>query len=243
MSSEKRFGAWTGKTPLTLLNETCSKHRWKYNITTVKKKVWASEISIFQGSKTLKYSHSIEAADAQDARHFAATYALFQIAGHLSMRNLLPPDHSAYWKELQTNSVNSFTVSKEPNEFNALKGSNTSLVSSSNSINSNSAGKSPLPSIFLDQEIRSEVESLIRGMNVFKKQDIKLDLKYQNMLVKSGFRRVHVEEAANYTLDFQDAIHWLCIHVPEDGMLFFFYGRSPSKVFAPSIKEDYHSFS
>jgi ATP-dependent RNA helicase DHX57 len=201
---EKRFGAWTGKTPLTLLNETCAKQGWKYNITATKNK---SEISIYQGSKTLKYTHTHPnaKADAQEARHFAATFALFQIAGHLSMRNLLPPDHSAYWKELQNGSCANIPSAAASDSSLSVNGSKGSL------------SKNPLPSIYLDQETRSEIEALIRGMGVYKLQDVKLENRWKQMLLKSGFRKTHVEEAANYTTDLQDAIHWLCIHVPEDG--------------------------
>jgi ATP-dependent RNA helicase DHX57 len=210
---DKRFGAWTGKTPLTLLNEICDKQGWKFKITTTKD--LKSDICIFQGKKTLKYSHSHSTAqDAQDARHFAATFALFQIAGHLSMRNLLPPNHCAYWKELQ-------------NEIPSAASSQSSVDGSRGSL-SNNSGKSPLPSIYLDQDTRSEIEALIRGMGVYNMLDVKLGNKWKQMLVNYGFRKSHVEEAANYTTDLQDAIHWLCIHVPEDGMSDICKNRSSS---------------
>ena len=222
MASERRFGSWTGKTPLTILNEHCAKNGWKNTISTTRKKTWNSEISIVQGSKTLKYSHSlaVETADAQDARHFAATFALFQIAGHLSLRNVLPPDHSAYWKELQSHAANSSEISCAK-ESRIPEKSSTSLISShsnnSISVKSNGRGKVQLPSIFLDQEIRSEIEALIRDTGVYKVQDVKLDSTSQKSLLRAGFRKVHVEEAADYVGNVQDAIHWLCIHVPEDG--------------------------
>ena len=38
-------------------------------------------------------------ADGHEVRHFVATYALYQIAGHKSMRHVLPPGYRDYWTE------------------------------------------------------------------------------------------------------------------------------------------------
>lgn len=91
-----------------------------------------------------------------------------------------------------------------------------------------SSGKSLLsgwervPKIDLGKKTRKEAERLIRRETVWNTNDLRIDSNTRMRLVDEvtglGFRRSHVEEAADFCKDREEIIEWLLIHVPEDDL-------------------------
>ena len=105
---QQLFGtSYTGKTPLTLLQEYCQKHAWqKPDVTS--KQLSANEHTaiVYLRKRNPKDASVIDTvvmkapddseiriarSSAAEARHFAAVYALFRFANNLNLRNVLPP--------------------------------------------------------------------------------------------------------------------------------------------------------
>ncbi|KAI8320578.1 P-loop containing nucleoside triphosphate hydrolase protein [Martensiomyces pterosporus] len=115
--AKQLFAGWTGKTPVTLLNEFVQKNagwqRVDYNmhggprdlyhctirLTKVDKKQPAPIAVAYKPQETsgtpLKYPTALE------ARHIAATYALHRLRSNTNMHRMLPPLYRSYWGELE----------------------------------------------------------------------------------------------------------------------------------------------
>ncbi|KAJ2850269.1 helicase [Coemansia brasiliensis] len=113
------FGKWTGKTPVTLLNEFVQKNAgWQrvdyqmhggsssgfhciVRLSKVDKKQPNSPLSVIYkpeatDSMPSKHSTSLE------ARHMAATFVLHRLRSDTNLHRMLPPVHRSYWLELET---------------------------------------------------------------------------------------------------------------------------------------------
>ncbi|KAJ4362363.1 putative ATP-dependent RNA helicase ucp12 [Neocucurbitaria cava] len=79
-----------------------------------------------------------------------------------------------------------------------------------------------VPKIELGKRTRKEAERLIRRDAVWNPHAIQMDSGLRSKLVMEitelGFRRSHVEEAADICKDREEIIEWLLIHVPEDDL-------------------------
>jgi ATP-dependent RNA helicase DHX57 len=79
-----------------------------------------------------------------------------------------------------------------------------------------------VPKIELGKRTRKEAERLIRRDAIWNPNGIELDAPTKNKLMEEitdlGFRRSHVEEAADFCKDREEIIEWLLIHVPEDDL-------------------------
>lgn len=79
-----------------------------------------------------------------------------------------------------------------------------------------------VPKIELGKRTRKEAERLIRRDALWNPNNIQLDPNLRTRLIDEitdlGFRRSHVEEAANLCKDREEIIEWLLIHVPEDDL-------------------------
>ncbi|KAK0735513.1 hypothetical protein B0T21DRAFT_248034, partial [Apiosordaria backusii] len=108
--------SWTGKLPVNLLSEHCQRQKWdrpEYN--TMKTKDGFSVIVSLsaRNPKTQEVTklppfklppshvHLAIKPTALEAKHFAATYALFRVCSMKNIHMTLPPDHRGYWKELE----------------------------------------------------------------------------------------------------------------------------------------------
>ncbi|KAJ2172200.1 helicase, partial [Coemansia sp. RSA 518] len=110
------FGKWTGKTPVTLLNEFVQKNTgWhkpeylmhggpnSYNCTirlSKSDKKQPAPISVHfkpeaTDSTLLKHKTSLE------ARHVAATFVLHRLRSDTNLHRMLPPMHREYWLDLE----------------------------------------------------------------------------------------------------------------------------------------------
>ncbi|KAK1754705.1 putative ATP-dependent RNA helicase ucp12 [Echria macrotheca] len=108
--------SWTGKLPVNLLSEHCQKQKWErpdYN--TIKT---ADGFSVFvslsaKNPKTGEVTklppfklppshvHLAYKPTALEAKHFAATYALYRVCSQKNLHMMLPPDYKALWKEFE----------------------------------------------------------------------------------------------------------------------------------------------
>ncbi|KAJ2711230.1 putative ATP-dependent RNA helicase ucp12, partial [Coemansia spiralis] len=110
------FGKWTGKTPVTLLNEYMQQmgwHRANYNVHS-QGGLSSCTIVLSKEDKKLRQpvrvhfrpvateAMAIQHPTALEARHAAATYALHRLRSNTNLHMLLPPAHRAYWVELET---------------------------------------------------------------------------------------------------------------------------------------------
>ncbi|KAI9793904.1 MAG: hypothetical protein M1816_007156 [Peltula sp. TS41687] len=146
--------SWTGKLPVTLLSEHCQKQRWEkpeYTMTKTAHGFISSVILKAINPKTsemttlpqlrLPASHKDLAAQATavEARHFAATYALFRVCSMRNVHMALPPTYRDLWKgvfqELKENDIKQghgwmydadpFRVQKEREEIQTASASHT----------------------------------------------------------------------------------------------------------------------
>lgn len=79
-----------------------------------------------------------------------------------------------------------------------------------------------VPKIELGKRSRKEAERLIRQEAIWNPNGIVIEPDTKRKLVvditKLGFRRSHVQEAADFCKDREEIIEWLLIHVPEDDL-------------------------
>ena len=109
--------SWTGKLPVNLLSEHCQKQRWEKPDYDVRKSpdgfsVWITlsakdpKTQLFTKLEPFKipptHKHLLIRDTAIEARHAAATYALFRVCSMQNKHTVLPPDHKNLWKEFQT---------------------------------------------------------------------------------------------------------------------------------------------
>ncbi|KAL2119537.1 hypothetical protein VTJ04DRAFT_6498 [Mycothermus thermophilus] len=108
--------SWTGKLPVNLLSEHCQKQKWeKPEYNTIKTK---EGFSVFvslscknpKTGETTKlppfklppsHAHLAYKPTALEAKHFAATYALYRVCSMKNLHLTLPPDYKALWKDFE----------------------------------------------------------------------------------------------------------------------------------------------
>ncbi|KAL8690207.1 MAG: hypothetical protein Q9224_004459, partial [Gallowayella concinna] len=113
--------SWTGKLPVNLLSEHCQKQKWGKPDYTMNKTGNGFLSSVFLKSTDPKtketvtlppfvlpptYKDLATQATAVEARHFAATYALFRVCSMRNIHMMLPPNYRDLWK-------NDFEASKK----------------------------------------------------------------------------------------------------------------------------------
>ncbi|KAF5126009.1 putative ATP-dependent RNA helicase ucp12 [Metarhizium anisopliae] len=132
--------SWTGKLPVNLLSEYCQKQRWEKPEYDTRKtpegfSVWvtlsAKDPKTQQLTKLdpfkipLSHKHLILRDTALEAKHAAATYALFRVCSMQNKHTVLPPDHKSLWKEFQALKVQDVKDGKawmyEADPFRALQ--------------------------------------------------------------------------------------------------------------------------
>lgn len=105
--------SWTGKLPVNMLSELCQKQKWaKPEYTMSKTGDGFSSMVILKSTnpKTKEimtlpsfklppsHKHLANAPTAVEARHFAATYALFRVCSMRNIHMMLPPSYKDLWK-------------------------------------------------------------------------------------------------------------------------------------------------
>jgi ATP-dependent RNA helicase DHX57 len=111
--------SWTGKLPVNLLSEHCQREKWNrpdYSMRSVQvgeEKMHRSTVRLSKTDPKTKESTTLpffELPTSQqehaneptplEARHFAATYALFRVASMKQIHMALPPKYRDFWKGL-----------------------------------------------------------------------------------------------------------------------------------------------
>ncbi|KAL9610490.1 MAG: hypothetical protein Q9167_004799 [Letrouitia subvulpina] len=142
--------SWTGKLPVNLLSEHCQKMKWatpEYTMTKTPSGFTSSVIIKATNPKTRElvvlppftlppgYREIATRPTAVEARHFAATYALFRVCNMRNIHMMLPPIYKDLWKKEFTESKNEdvkagrdwmyeadpFVVKQEQDEARALR--------------------------------------------------------------------------------------------------------------------------
>ncbi|EGR52123.1 uncharacterized protein TRIREDRAFT_53044 [Trichoderma reesei QM6a] len=108
--------SWTGKLPVNLLSEHCQKQKWDRPVYDTRKtaegfSVWvtlSAKDPKTQQTTTLEpfkipatHKHLLLRETALEAKHAAATYALFRVCSMQNKHTVLPPDYKALWKDFQ----------------------------------------------------------------------------------------------------------------------------------------------
>lgn len=108
--------SWTGKLPVNLLSEYCQKQKWDRPDYDTRKTPDGFSVFVTLSAKDLKtqettrldpfkipptHKHLIMRDTAIEAKHAAATYALFRVCSMQNKHMVLPPDHKALWKDFQ----------------------------------------------------------------------------------------------------------------------------------------------
>lgn len=108
--------SWTGKLPVNLLSEYCQKQKWERPEYDTRKTPEGFSVWITLSAKDLKtqqmtkldpfkipmsHKHLLLRDTALEAKHAAATYALFRVCSMQNKHTVLPPDHKALWRDFQ----------------------------------------------------------------------------------------------------------------------------------------------
>ncbi|KAL1863552.1 putative ATP-dependent RNA helicase ucp12 [Paecilomyces lecythidis] len=106
--------SWTGKLPVNMLSEHCQKQKWEkpeytmtktqdgFVSTVILKKVdpKTKELTTLPPMKLPpSHKHLAPQPTALEARHFAATYALFRVCNMRNLHMMMPPTYKKLWKE------------------------------------------------------------------------------------------------------------------------------------------------
>ncbi|KAI8625322.1 P-loop containing nucleoside triphosphate hydrolase protein [Xylariaceae sp. FL1651] len=108
--------SWTGKLPVNLLSEHCQKQKWdkpdyqpirgsegfSYFVQLSAKNPKTKEVIKIPPFKLHPdHKHLVTRETALEARHAAATYALFRVCSMKNYQMTLPPDYRSLWKEFE----------------------------------------------------------------------------------------------------------------------------------------------
>ncbi|KAJ1547398.1 hypothetical protein HK096_003114, partial [Nowakowskiella sp. JEL0078] len=195
------------------------------------------------------------------AKHFSATYALHRLCSNLSIHSLLAPVFKDYWdilqtrkKELPSNIIATDYISDPFNlptrvleKINPKENIELELAD----IVENSLPEFSMPPklIQLVEEIAKDAMAKKQNENIRdgNKNQNQLDTNEKDKIVLKfvglGFRKAHAIESLQYNFTEKDALHWLCIHVPEDDVPAKFIPQSSKQFIAQqhnnSLSEEY----
>ncbi|KAI1124534.1 DEAD/DEAH box helicase [Nemania abortiva] len=108
--------SWTGKLPVNLLSEHCQRQKWdkpdyqpikgsqgfSYFVQLSAKNPKTQEVTKVPPFKLHPdHKHLVTRETALEARHAAATYALFRVCSMKNIHTTLPPDYRSLWKQFE----------------------------------------------------------------------------------------------------------------------------------------------
>nr|POE62389.1 putative atp-dependent rna helicase ucp12 [Quercus suber] len=221
--------SWTGKLPMTLFNEHCQKQRWEKPEYTIHRNGTGFTGGVLlkqKNSKTQEMTvlppilppvdYNKEQAtqpSAVEARHFAAAAR--------GICTMLDP----FLAKKQRDAAQ---VAKEKARADKVKQSKEDEKLQVVSLDGQVQGKHVLkgwqrvPKVEMGTRTRREVEKLVRAEGVWNVHEVRLSKQeisnIADDLTSIGFRRSHVEEAAESCRDRDECLEWLLIHVPEDDL-------------------------
>ncbi|KAF7504911.1 hypothetical protein GJ744_001632 [Endocarpon pusillum] len=222
--------SWTGKLPMTLLSELCQKQKWnkpEYSMRKLPEAVGGGHVSTVTLSavnpKTkettklapLQLPHSHRDLASQntplEARHFAATYALFRVSSMKNIHMTLPPKYRDLWKgelaKLKEEDVKAgrawmydadpFVTAIETKKIRdsievrkAKASEEMTAPSSGPNLAGQNSGRLPskawerAPCVDMGNKIRSEVEEIVKGHGLWNPYQILLSESQRYTIVK-----------------------------------------------------------
>ena len=186
-----------------------------------------------------------------EARHFAATWALFRVSSMKNIHLTLPPNFRDLWKgefqnlkkedlekdrgwlyeadpfvaREQREKVEAAERKARDDHVNQRKEEVQAPAMLGGQTQDSKRGKRAeraALNIEMGQEIRSEVETVLRKYATWNTYGVSLSPNDRQRIVKdlssAGFRQTHVQEAVQYCRDREEVLEWLLIHVPEDDL-------------------------
>ncbi|KAK3325689.1 P-loop containing nucleoside triphosphate hydrolase protein [Apodospora peruviana] len=108
--------SWTGKLPVNLLSEHCQKMKWDRPDYSTHKTADGFSVFVSLSARNPKtqevtklppfklppsHVHLAYKPTALEAKHFAATYALYRVCSMKNLHMMLPPDYKVLWKEFE----------------------------------------------------------------------------------------------------------------------------------------------
>lgn len=261
--------SWTGKLPVNLLSEHCQKQKWnKPEYSMRQKDVDGGAHRVYRSSVTLSktdpksretisippfqlpasHVHLADQSSALEARHFAATYALFRVSSMKNVHMSLPPHYRDLWKGdfelLKKEDVKEdrgwkydadpFAADAKRKEIQAsiekrkaMATEPSAEVRGSNSTSDGLPKKEKwlwerAPRLDLGHNIRLQIETLIRTRTIWNPNAISLTNLEREQIVENlstlGFRPSHIKEAVEYCGGREETLEWLLIHVPEEDL-------------------------
>ena len=260
--------SWTGKLPVNILSELCQREKWNkpdYSMRQVPVQgpdnVYRSQVTLSKTDPKTKETTKIppfELPASQkdlsnqptplEARHFAATYALFRIASMKNIHMTLPPTYRDLWKgpfaEMKKEDVKEqrgwkyeadpfaadvkrkeihIAIEKRKVDQEKKQAEKETNGTSLPTIHGADARKwARAPRVELGDNLRGELEAVIRSHTAWNVHRDALKpaecTSLLSELSKTGFRPSHVREALEYCGSRQEVLDWLLIHVPEDDL-------------------------
>ncbi|KAJ9665697.1 putative ATP-dependent RNA helicase ucp12 [Coniosporium apollinis] len=261
--------SWTGKLPVNMLSEHCQKLKWdkpEYTMHKTPEGFISNVILRTVNPKTketltlppFKVPPQLKSVAAQptavEARHFAATYALFRVCNMRNIHMMMPPTYRDLWKgefqDIKKQDVaagmgwmyeaDPFVAQKEREDAlaNAEKKRQAAAAQREAEKNAGSVGPGAthlsggsgnrmkgwtrVPKVEMGKRTRTQVERMIRAHAVWNPHHVHLSHAQKSRIIDEvtglGFRRSHVEEAADICKDREEVLEWLLIHVPEDDL-------------------------
>ena len=257
--------SWTGKLPMNLLSELCQRQKWNKPDYSNRKlpgeEGHRSAVTLSATNPKTKelttlppfhlpstHVHLANQETPLEARHFAATYALFRVSSMKNIHMTLPPKYRDLWKgdfaQLKQEDVDAGRAWKyDPDPFAAeikrqqihTDMENRTAQAAKAKANSESLnlilpgrGGQPdrkwerAPKIEMGRKIRADIEDLVKSNIIWNPYASTMSegecTLVTNELANLGFRRSHVEEAVQQCKDREETLEWLLIHVPEDDL-------------------------
>ncbi|KAF2665232.1 P-loop containing nucleoside triphosphate hydrolase protein [Microthyrium microscopicum] len=253
--------SWTGKLPVTLLAELCQKQKWNKPEYTMSRIPSGFISGVILSSKDMKTGDTttlpiieiprdqrevVAEPTAVEARHFAATYAMFRITSMKNTHMMMPPKYKDLWKGLfqdlkkrDVESGKAWTYEADPfatarqreedEKKRIKKREEEERLKAKRAQDPKLAFAPPkskawerAPTVELGKRVRLDVEALVQQQTVWNSKGITptpaLKSQVMNELSKLGFRQSHVQEALDICKDKEEVLEWLLAHVPEDDL-------------------------
>ncbi|KAJ2720873.1 helicase [Coemansia sp. Benny D115] len=249
------FDGWTGKTPVTQLNEYVQRqagwNRADYNMSGSSGAGFQCSVQLTKPdakNKSTPLSVLLRPPSALwprqktaiEARHMAATYALYRLRSDTNLHRTLPPVHRAYWMELQDNrepdpewryAADPFAAQQlreqqkkekervrekqQEKRARAEAGHREELLRPALR-----ARWEEIAEARMAERHRLAVEAVVRTWTTRWEVDQPADQDAcaPEELVHLGFRRAHALEALQHVRSLDRAVEWLLVHVPEDDL-------------------------
>ncbi|KAJ4306256.1 putative ATP-dependent RNA helicase ucp12 [Collariella sp. IMI 366227] len=220
----------TGKLPVNLLSEHCQKQKWErpdYNTIKTKegfsvlvslaaKNPKTNELTKLPPSNSPTHVHLAYKPTALEAKHFAATYALYRVCSMKNLHLTLPPDYKSLWKDFEALKKVDVKEGKgwmyEADPFQAQREREEAKA----------AAEKKRAAIEMGGKTRSQLEDLLRRETVWNPHGVVMAAGQKGAIVREfkelGFRQSHVEEAVEECKDREETLEWLLVHIPEDDL-------------------------